>query len=80
MSFPVVNMTREAVHIQFLTMKLIFTIIPIAREGSIIYIDFRNGEMWTESRNPVIKKVFTILYITEFAKFWMNTSKVGQYT
>ncbi len=35
LNFPVVNMTWEAVRIQFLIRKLIFMIIPIAREGSI---------------------------------------------
>lgn len=34
-SFPVVYMTGEAVHVQFPTRKLVFTIILIAREGSI---------------------------------------------
>ncbi len=34
-NFPVVNTTWEAVHVQFLIRKLVFTIIPIAREGSI---------------------------------------------
>uniref|UniRef100_A0A673ICM9 Cerebellin 7 n=1 Tax=Sinocyclocheilus rhinocerous TaxID=307959 RepID=A0A673ICM9_9TELE len=37
LSFSVVNSTREAVHVQFVTRKLLFTIIPIAREGSISY-------------------------------------------
>jgi len=35
LNFPVVNTTSEAVHVQFLPRKLVFTIIPIAREGSI---------------------------------------------
>ncbi len=34
-NFPVVKTTREAVHVQFPTRKLVFTIIPIASEGSI---------------------------------------------
>lgn len=33
---PVVNMTSKAIHVQFPIRKLVFTIIPIAREGSII--------------------------------------------
>ncbi len=33
-----VNTTWEVVHIQFPIRKLIFTIIPIAREGSIKYV------------------------------------------
>ncbi len=36
-NFPVVNMNDEAVHIQFPIRKLVFTIIPIAHEGSISY-------------------------------------------
>ncbi len=34
-NFPVVNTTWEAVHVQFPIRKLVFTIIPIACEGSI---------------------------------------------
>ncbi len=37
-NFPVINMTWEAVHIKFLIRKLVFTIIPIAHEGSNILI------------------------------------------
>ncbi len=33
-SFPVANMIREAIHVQFPTRKLVFRIIPIACEGS----------------------------------------------
>lgn len=32
-NFPVVNTTSEGVHVQCLPQKLVFTIIPIAREG-----------------------------------------------
>ncbi len=46
-NFPVINMTWEAVHIKFLIRKLVFTIIPIANEGSIILIShlFRMDSM-----------------------------------
>ncbi len=34
-NFQIVNTTFEAVHIRFPIRKLVFTIMPIAREGSI---------------------------------------------
>uniref|UniRef100_A0A671KLE8 Cerebellin 7 n=1 Tax=Sinocyclocheilus anshuiensis TaxID=1608454 RepID=A0A671KLE8_9TELE len=37
LSFSVVNRTREAVHVQFVTRKLVFTIIPIAQEHNIAF-------------------------------------------
>ncbi len=58
-NFPVINMTWEAVHIKFLIRKLVFTIIPIAHEGSNILIShlFRMI-VWTLgctfSQEPVI--------------------------
>lgn len=35
MSFPVVNTTRKVVHVQFMSRKLVFTIISMAREGNL---------------------------------------------
>ncbi len=45
-NFPVVvNTTGEAVYVQFPIRKLIFPIIPIAREGSMSYVLFKSYEV-----------------------------------
>ncbi len=56
------NTTREAIRVHFLTRKLIFTISPIARKGSIIYIDFRDWENADRIAESSHKKVFTIYH------------------
>ncbi len=51
-NFPVVNTTWEAIHVQFSIRKLVFTIILIAREGSIGQTYFSEGQIQSSVRWP----------------------------
>ncbi len=62
LNFPVVNMTREAIHVQFPIRKLIFTIIPIAREGSINYVISLQNKVTLYFKVSLLQCNFTFNY------------------
>ncbi len=64
-NFPVVNTTWEAVHVQFPIRKLVFTIIPIAREGSINHAVLkRQLAQWVKVKSFTNVSAAAYFYVT----------------
>lgn len=73
-SFPVVNITWEAVHVWFPTRKLGFTIILIAREGSIKKLWL----VWTHP-NKLCGCTYTCL-LQKYQNIFIHVKQVCQWT